>query len=178
VPIYIALLRGINVVGANSLPMKDLVAILESLDCCQVRTYIQSGNAVFQCKERSAAKLARGISTGILKRRGFEPVTMLLTKKVLGQAMEGNPFPDVEDPTRLGVGVLATVPKNPNLAGLEALRMKNERFAIVGRCFYLHAPDGFGKSKLTSRAEKFLGVAMTMRNWRTVCRIREMVDRM
>ena len=63
--------------------------------------------------------------------------------------------------------------------GLSLMRQIGfERFALVGKCFYLHAPDGFGKSKLASRAEKFLGVPMTMRNWRTVGKIEELVGAM
>jgi len=45
---YIVLLRGINVGGKNIIKMKDLVALLEDLGAKQVKTYIQSGNVVFQ----------------------------------------------------------------------------------------------------------------------------------
>lgn len=176
-PTHIALFRGINVGGAGTLPMKELVAILESLGCENVRTYIQSGNAVFESKQRSGAKLAGEISAAVMQRRKFAPAVMLLTEKELAQALHANPFPDAEDPTRLGVGFLESVPKKPDLAALENLRAKNERFALVGKCFYFHAPDGFGKSKLAARAEKFIGVPMTMRNWRTVGKIKEMSDR-
>ncbi|MCZ6853076.1 MAG: DUF1697 domain-containing protein, partial [Gammaproteobacteria bacterium] len=45
---WIALLRGVNVGGKNILPMKELTRDLEKIGCSNVRTYIQSGNVVFQ----------------------------------------------------------------------------------------------------------------------------------
>ena len=53
---YIALFRGINVGGKNSLPLKELVSLLEDLGCRNVKTYIQSGNAVFESKEKDASR--------------------------------------------------------------------------------------------------------------------------
>jgi uncharacterized protein (DUF1697 family) len=160
--------------GAGILPMKELVAILESLRCENVRTYIQSGNAVFESKQRSSAKLASEISTAVMKRRKFAPAVMLLTAREFEQVVNANPFPDAEDPARLGAGFLESVPQKPDLAALKNLSADSEQFALIGKCFYFHAPDGFGKSKLIPRAEKLLGVPMTMRNWRTVGKIKEM----
>lgn len=154
--------------------MKDLVAILESRGCETVKTYIQSGNAVFKHKQRGGAKLASEIAAEVMKRRKFKPAVMLLTVKELEQAIDGNPFPEADDPSRVGVGFLGAVPKKPDLAALEALRAGSERFALVGKCFYLDAPDGFGRSKLAARIEQSLGVPMTMRNWRTVGKIAEL----
>jgi uncharacterized protein (DUF1697 family) len=173
---YIALFRGINVGGAGILPMKELVAILESLGCTGVQTYIQSGNAVFQSTQRSSAKLASEVTAAVMKQRKFAPAVMLLTAKELEKVMNANPFPNADDLTRLGAGFLEAIPKQPDLAALELLRATSEQFALVGKCFYLHAPDGFGKSKLAARAEKLIGVPMTMRNWRTVDKIKEMAE--
>ena len=70
---YVALLRGINVGGKNPLPMKELVAILEGVGSRNVKTYIQSGNAVFENKAEDASRLSSRIGSEIKKRRGFEP---------------------------------------------------------------------------------------------------------
>ena len=75
---YIALFRGINVGGKNALPMKELVAILENLGARKVKTYIQSGNAVFVCKDKDAPRLSKTITAEINKCRGFEPHVLLL----------------------------------------------------------------------------------------------------
>jgi uncharacterized protein (DUF1697 family) len=69
---------------------------------------------------------------------------------------------------------LAKSPKKPDTRGLDALRTATERFELKDRVFYLHTPDGFGKSKLAARAERLLGVDATARNWRTVTALIEM----
>ena len=70
-PIYIALFRGINVGGSNSLPMAELVQILSDLGAKETRTYIQSGNAVFKSTESNIGLLAEKLSREIEKRKGF-----------------------------------------------------------------------------------------------------------
>jgi uncharacterized protein (DUF1697 family) len=75
---YIALFRGINVGGNNVLPMKELVARLESIGAQNVKTYIQSGNAVFQSQETNASLLSNKIIAAIKKSHGFEPQVFLL----------------------------------------------------------------------------------------------------
>jgi len=63
---------------------------------------------------------------------------------------------------------MAGPPKGADCAGLDALKSPTESWAIIGPVFYLHAPDGIGRSKLAARAEHLLGVETTARNWRTV----------
>lgn len=171
----IALLRGINVGGNCSLPMKELVAVLEGMGARKVRTYIQSGNAVFECAGKNSARLSKQLAAEILKRRGFEPYVHILTLEALQAAVAGNPFPEaVVDPGSLHLGFLASPPRKPDLEKLSSLRKESERFHLTPGVFYLHAPEGVGKSKLAAGAEKCLGVPMTDRNWRTVCKVLEM----
>ena len=59
---------------------------------------------------------------------------------------------------------------------LQALKAKSERFALKGKVFYIHTPDGFGTSKLAARAERLLGVEATARNWRTVTTLLELAN--
>jgi len=166
---YIALFRGINVGGTGSLPMKELAAILQGLGCRDVRTFIQSGNAVFASATQDAARLAAAMGAEIKQRRGFEPHILLLTRAEFEQAIAANPFPEAEnEPQTLHLGFLVSVPPKPDLQGIEKLRAASERCQLVGRVFYLHAPEGIGRSKLAAASERLLGVPMTDRNWRTV----------
>ncbi len=172
---YIALFRGINVGGKNALPMKEVVNILGGLGAQKVKTYIQSGNVVFVSPERDISQLSKLISHEIRKRRGFEPHVLLLDLEEIETAIRKNPFPEAaSDPQVLHAGFLASVPQEPDLERLETLKSKGERFCLIDKVFYLHAPEGIGKSKLAANAEKLLGVSMTDRNWRTLCKIREM----
>jgi uncharacterized protein (DUF1697 family) len=175
---YIAFFRGINV-GGSSLPMKELVAILEEMDARRVRTYIQSGNAVFESAEKSSAQLSRKISAAVMKRCGFEPYVHILTLEALEKAIAENPFPEaVAEPGSLHLGFLASPPKSPDLERLYSLKKESERFHLTDSVFYLHAPEGVGRSKLAASAEKLLGVPMTDRNWRTVIRVMELAAKL
>jgi len=168
--ICIALLRGINVGGHHALPMKELVAMLEELSARQIKTYIQSGNAVLIWNRTDASRLAQGLRAEIKKRRGFDPHVLVLELADLKKVIERNPFPDAAaDLTALHAAFLTAVPENPDLRALEELKSDSERFRLIDRVFYLYAPDGVGRSKLAARAGKLLGVPMTDRNWRTVC---------
>jgi uncharacterized protein (DUF1697 family) len=171
---YVAFFRGINVGGNNLLPMKELVVVLENIGAGKVRTYIQSGNAVFESAERNLVRLSRQLSAEINKRRGFEPHVQILTLEALSKAIAENPFPEaVIAPSSLHLGFLSSSPKSPNLEKLSALRKDGERYLLAESVFYLHAPEGIGRSKLAANSEKLLGVPMTDRNWNTVCKVME-----
>ncbi len=173
----IALLRGINVGGKNMLPMKELLAVLESLDLQNIKTYIQSGNAVFQTEAADIAKLADTISAAIKESHGFAPQVLLLDSAALEETIKANPYPEAEAaPNTLHVAFLAAVPPKPDLDALERIRAASERFQLAGNVLYLHAPDGVGRSKLAASMECLLGVAVTSRNWNTVRKLKEMID--
>lgn len=170
---WIALVRGINVVGNNRLPMRDLVRILERLGCQDVRTYIQSGNAVFRSGKRQTLKLAEAISSRIFKDHGFRPKVLMLSVPELEAAIAHNPFS-----TAVGKALhfmfLESKPEQPDLAGLTAVKANSEEFRLDRKVFYLYAPDGIGRSKLVAKIEPALGVPVTGRNWNTVAKLRAM----
>ena len=169
---YIALFRGINVGGRHILPMKELVALLEELGCRNVKTYIQSGNAVFESQAKNASQLSKMIGAEIKKRRGFEPFVLLLSREEMEKAIANNPFPaGEENPKALHVGFLTSTPKSPDLKTLEGLRASSEHYSLIENIFYLYAPEGIGRSKLAANTERLLGVPMTDRNWGTVRKI-------
>jgi uncharacterized protein (DUF1697 family) len=174
---YIAFFRGINVGGKNSLPMEELVALLEGFGAREVRTYVQSGNAVFQSAEKGPSQLSKQLAAAIKKRHGFGTCVLIVGLDALKRAMAENPFPEAEaDPSSLHLGFLASTPKSPDLEKLATLKKESERFHLSDNVFYLHAPQGVGRSKLAASTEKLLGVPMTDRNWRTVCKVREMAE--
>jgi uncharacterized protein (DUF1697 family) len=174
---YIALLRAVNAGGVNTLPTKDFVALLERLRLENVKTYIQTGNAVFHARKANAAELPDQIKVGIKRRHGFAPEVVLLTLDELQKAVAANPYPEADsDPKSLHLTFLTRAPKAPDLTTLDAIRKDSERFALNGKVFYFHAPEGVARSKAFSRIEKSLGVAGTARNWRTACRILEIAE--
>ena len=170
----IALFRGINVGGHHKLPMQDLRDILASLGCEDVKTYIQSGNAVFNSSEHRES-LATGIQAAVEAKFGFAPRVLILEVEQFRAIAAANPYKAAEEtPKALHVAFLAEPPGKPDLEALEAARSDSEAFELVGPAFYLHAPDGIGRSKLAACVDRALGVETTGRNWRTVAKILEL----
>ena len=173
---YVALFRGINVGGKHSLPMQELRNLLGRNGCDDVKTYIQSGNAVFR-SARQADALSRRISSAIKEQFGFAPTVCMLTIDDYRSIVAANPYPDaVDTPKYLHVGFLTARADNPDLDTLESLRLPTERFELESGAFYLHAPDGIRRSKLVGKVDKCLGVETTARNWWTVTKLSDLAD--
>ncbi len=174
--VYVALFRGINVGGSHSLPMQALRNILGRIGCQDVRTYIQSGNAVFRSSQDATA-LSNSIKAAINEQFGFAPNVCLLTIDKFRSIIAANPYPDaVDTPKHLHVSFFVGAPNRPDLDTLESLRSSTERYELSASAFYLHAPDGIGRSKLAAKVDKCLGVETTGRNWRTVTKLSELAD--
>lgn len=169
---YIALLRGINVGGKNKLPMRELVNSLERMGLQNVKTYIQSGNVIFRSSPNQETEISGQISREIQKSYGFTPHTMVVSLDEFRKAIDNNPFgAAVSEPQTLHLYFLETEPTNPDMEKLEKIKQDRERYSLKGKVFYLHAPDGIGRSKLATRVERALGAVATARNWRTVNQI-------
>ncbi len=174
---WIALFRGINVGGHNILPMAELRKNLDALGLKRVRTYIQSGNAVFDSSARSSAALSKKLSHSVEEHHGFRPQLLLLSLDELKAAVKANPYPEAaSDPTTLHFTFLAEPVLQLDTAALDALKVASERYLLTDRVFYLHAPDGIGRSKLAAKVEKHLGVLTTSRNFRTVEKLVSMAE--
>lgn len=163
-------------VGKHLLPMKELVILLEEIGARDVRTYHQSGNAVFRHREKDAARLAKRIGVAIKKQYGYEPRVLLLEVEEFARIMADNPFPEGVSQPELCVIFLNDVPENPDLDALEAVRKESERFALHGKVLYLHATEGTYRSKMAGRIERSLGVSGTGRTWSTIEKVMAMVN--
>ena len=171
---YIALIRGVNVGGKNSLPMKELTTLFLSQGYKNVQTYIQSGNVVFQSLRKLGVKDSGNIEKAILEVKGFEPRVMIFSEDVLRNAMEENPFPTNEGKA-LHLFFFESEPEQPNIERLLSMKTGSENFELGKWGFYLLTPDGLGRSKLAPAVEKALGVPVTARNWNTVNKLASML---
>ena len=175
--LYVAMFRGINVGGNNLLPMTELVSVLNSLGLSDIKTYIQSGNAMFRSAENNRALLADNIGEALQTSHGFRPALMLLNQSEFLTAATANPFPQAADnPKTLHLYFMAEPPANPEIDKLDDLRQNGEQFELINQVFYLLAPGGIGRSKLAVNAENLLGTPATARNWRTVSRLLTMIE--
>jgi uncharacterized protein (DUF1697 family) len=175
--IYVAMLRGINVGRGKVVKMERLRASLESLGFSGVRTYVQSGNAVFESERKPAAELSKKIEAKILRDFGFAVPVILKTSKEIEQVVSDNPLVKEKgiDHSKLHVTFLSDAPPAAAAKALEPLATSHERFRVLNREVYLYCPDGYGRSKLTNTTiEKKFSVVATTRNWRTVNALLEM----
>ncbi len=173
---YVALLRGINVGGKNSLPMKALRELLRSIGCEHVETYIQSGNAVFRHRAKAnsvAAKLTKAIEAEF----EFRPQVLVLPAAHFRKIVEVNPLATAAaDPKHMHIWFFSEPAERADKQKIEALREESETVAFTDTAFYLHAPNGIGRSRLASAVEKCAGVPATARNSRTLSKILTMLD--
>ena len=172
---YVALLRGINVGGKNILPMRELIESLEKLGCQNVRTYIQSGNVVFQIDKAAAKSIGEKLGSRISKSHGFTPTVLIIEAAKFLQAIADCPY-ECESGNQLHFSFLESKPKSPDLESLTELKTSTERFQLGKGVFYLLAPDGIGRSKLAAKVERCLGVPITGRNWNTIVKIQSMLE--
>jgi uncharacterized protein (DUF1697 family) len=171
--VYIALLRGVNVGGKNILPMKSLAAVCESQGCKSVKTYIQSGNIVFNAAAKTAANFPSLLKAQIKKDFGFETTVILRSVAEWRAASENNPHlkPGV-DTKFLHVIFLADEPDLTNVVKLNPVCEKDEAFTLRGKEIFLYLPNGAGRSKMASYAfDKVLRTVGSMRNWQTVTKL-------
>ncbi|RJQ17050.1 DUF1697 domain-containing protein [Candidatus Woesearchaeota archaeon] len=161
---YISLLRAINVGGQKKIPMDALKKLYASLNLKKVKTYIQSGNVVFQ----SPAIKEETIEKAIQKHFGFDVAVLIRTPEELKKIIAKNPFAK-KDSGRIYVVFLSDVPKKIPLDKINSMRHPSEEFFISGKEIYLFYPNGYGRTKLSNTFfEKTLNVTATTRNWNTV----------
>tara|TARA_B110000467_G_C18270431_1_gene451983 strand:+ start:395 stop:943 length:549 start_codon:yes stop_codon:yes gene_type:complete len=177
---YIALLRGINVGGKNMLPMKILLELLsdssthishDSSRLENIKTYLQTGNIIYQ--SLSSPELIKGtLSVLIEDNFGFKPEIIILSVAEFDLAIKNNPYQN-----KVGNSCLFFFCKEaPTLDSelLNKLIATSENYQLKDKVFYLHAPDGVGKSKLVKKIEVCLGVKATARNLNTVNKIAQL----
>lgn len=173
---YVAFLRAINVGGTKLIKMDHLAEMFAAAGCRNVRTYIQSGNVVFDSGSTNARTLVRRIGRTLQQNLGYELTVVLRTLAQLETLVKDNPFADeAGDELMPFVVLLASEPRHlpplPLISIKENLRLSQikEGAALImsGR-----KPNGSIGSP-NAFVEKQLGVAATTRNWNT---IRKIVD--
>ncbi len=168
--VHVALLRGVNVGGRNRLPMSVLSWLLSDAGALDVRTYIQSGNALFTVAPSRAAEVAHALAEGIERKLGFRPVVVVRTASKLARVARRHPLdgPDV-DPGTLHVGFLSARPSRARVAALDPDRSPPDAVLVRGSEAWLRLPNGGGGTRYTNAyLDATLGATSTIRNWRTV----------
>lgn len=159
--------------------MADLAALYESLGLANVRTYIQSGNVVFEAANGKTKKLIQDIERAIRKSYGFEVPVLVRTRAEMHATINANPFLKEKDidSSKLHVSFLERAPEISAVSRFSPSPLGQDRYVIKGADVFLYCPGGYGKTKLSNTfLEKQLGVLATTRNWKTVNELNRMLN--
>ena len=178
---YVAFLRAINVGGQRLIKMEELARIFTAAGLKNVRTYIQSGNVIFDSSSANAVALRKKIEKALLNILGFEVIVMLRPLADIEDIVKRNPFKKTKADAdqALFVVFLSDEPQqNPKLPltsiidNLEVLEVKDRAAFIVSRR-KKNGMFGFPNKFV----EKEFGVSGTTRNWNTVNKILKVAEK-
>jgi len=165
---YVALLRAVNVGGTGKLPMAELRTMCEAVGFTNVRTYIASGNVVFDSKLAEASVKSR--LERCLEEYAGKPVGVAVrTREELAQVLTANPFKSAA-PNRTVAIFLDTPP--PADALTHASGQREEEMALGAREIYVHYNNGMADTKLKIPAAR----TGTARNMNTVAKLVDMAN--
>lgn len=170
-PVYLSMLRGINVGPHKRMKMEKLRGCCESLKFTGVKTYIQSGNIVLQAAKTNPAQISKKIEAQIAKEFGFHADVITRTKEELGDTVRKNPLLQEEgiDESKLHVVFLLDKPSNEAMRKLESIILSPDRVRFRGREIFFYFPNGVSGSSLWKHnLDKIMTISGTMRNWNTV----------
>lgn len=178
---YIALLKGINVGGKNIIKMVDLKQHLVTTGLNNIRTYIQSGNVLFE-SEKEEKILREELEQEIHRKFGFQVPVVLRTNDEMEQIISRCPYTKEEIETAEAnkevevfyVAFFNELPSNEDLKYFSDTKTENESFKIVGRDMYMLFSDSIRFSKLAATLQKIKTVN-TVRNWKTINKLLSLV---
>jgi uncharacterized protein (DUF1697 family) len=174
---FVALLRGINVGKNNRVPMEELRALLIEQGYNDVRTLLNSGNAVFLAEDVSPAMHATSITAGILQTFGISIPVIVKSANELATIIQENPLtPSDTNHSQLLVAFCQEPHELMALTPLQTLAVLPEQFNVGKHAAYLHCANGIQKSKTAKALLGKLGKTTTTRNWATVLKLHNLLS--
>jgi uncharacterized protein (DUF1697 family) len=167
VPVFVALLRAVNVGGTGKLPMSDLKQLCEKAGFQNVRTYIASGNVVAE-RDGSDAEAKAALEAELMAYSGRPVGVIVRTAAEMSEVVALNPFHDRAANRTIAI-FLDAAPAADALSRVSG--QTNEELRLGAREIYVHYPDGIGRSKLVIPAAR----KGTARNMNTVAKLAAMV---
>lgn len=176
---YIAFLRAVNV-GGRIVKMDRLKKIFEELKFKNVRTFIQSGNVIFETAGKDKNILISKIEKKLKASLSYEVLVILRTDKELTGTVKNNPFKNevLDKDTRVFIALLYNNPTKETKNILSSLENKNETFVLKNDEVYCKIRRDEKKHSYFSilLLEKKLGIPLTTRNQNTVNKIKTLIE--
>lgn len=165
---YVVLLRGVMPTGKNKVPMAQLRSILSDAGFENVRTYIQSGNALVDTK-LSAKEIEMNVHELIKQHIGAHISVVVRTGEQLQKVLDANPFGNEFDPSRIFFVLFKNQPNPIKAEELGAQDFGKEKLVIEQNAAYLYMPENAANSKLSNNLlERKLEITATTRNLNTM----------
>lgn len=170
----VAFLRAVNV-GGRSVPMTELRALFERLGAREVRTYIQSGNVIYEPPKRVPANFVERVERALVEDFGLESAVVIRSSEEMRRVTSSIPFPKSAH-RAVHVGFFKSLPSAAEVRAIEPFDAGEERAVMAGRECFLYLPNGVGRAKLPNKVNR-LSTPVTIRNLRTVTAIEELASR-
>ena len=175
-PHFAVLLRGVNVGKGNRVPMAELRDLLAELGYTEVRTLLNSGNAVVTSSDPSPYQHSKAIAAALLARLELSVPVIVKTAKDFGEIMSSAPPPPPEDEhSRYFIAYVQDPGSLRDLAPISKLVAPPERFNIGQLAAYMYCPAGALESKAGSALLGKAGRAATTRNWSTSLKLAKLL---
>jgi uncharacterized protein (DUF1697 family) len=176
--VFVSLFRAINVGGHSQVKMAELTELHRTIGLANVRTYLQTGNVVFETDRNDSTLLASEIAQGFEQKFGFATEVMVRNVSELRQLTTLNPFNQPERESKWVVVMFLSVSPEAR-AKKELLEVYKgpEEMHFVDKELFIYYPEGIGRSKLSNNyIEKKIKAMGTGRNWNTVMKLLEMTQ--
>ena len=175
-PRFVVLLRGVNVGKANRIPMEEFRGLLQDLGFKEVRTLLNSGNAVFSSTGRSPGAHARAVEAALRDGPGLSVQVVVKSSSEFDAAVAANSIvPPPEDHSRFLVAFSQERQALEKLVELASLVQSPERLVVGAHAAYLHCAGGILQSKVANALLGRSGLGVTTRNWATVLKLSELL---
>ena len=173
----VAILRGINVGGRRKILMADLKALISKLAFKDVTTYIQSGNVIFNAKDKiKNNEIEDKITKAIKKKYDFDVPVIVKTENEFNEIISTNPFEKGEEIERLHFTFLKEIPAKEHLEKMATYDYSPDQFEIQGSNVFVFCSKKYSDTKLTNKFfESKLKTTATTRNWKTILKISQLM---
>ena len=180
---YISILRGINVGGKRKILMKDLKELYQNLGFLYVKTYIQSGNVIFEKDDLNKKEISKKLEKAVFENYNFEVPVIIRTIEELQRIQSLNPFIKLEEDKNLIDNLYLTflkeTPTTEDIKEAKQIELKTaDRFEIIENNIFIFCEGKYHTSKLTNNFfEKKLKTKATTRNWKTIQKLVELLTK-
>lgn len=171
----IAILRGVNVGGKRKMLMADLRKVCEELGWQNVKTYIQSGNLIFDA-EGEYSDLESSLEKAIINAFGFDVPVIIRDAGELQALVLNSPFYTAEaEISTLHLTFLKEKPSPESTTELQKYDFEPDKFILDNKDVFVFCAGKYHRSKLSNNFfEKKLKTGATTRNWKTVLKLLEL----